>query len=440
MSNLTNEDLTKAFNVSDASRSKKATKKPTKEETKMETVNNETVNVSALTETDEDSALIDVMSQHNEQKERHLLIIGCGDGGCNIAAAVKTMSPDNVKCVMYNTSDRAMRVHEGIADRMIIPKTEDGSGKDRSYSKNVFKSAPHTALISEVKKLVEAQSKTEHKVFDYIIVFTTCDGGTGGGASPMVAKFLDDNFQIPTIICGVLPALAEDAIAQYNALAWQADVDLVKIPYIVFDNDHYSGNSKLMMHNSVNMDIARCMEVIGGTAYGNTLISSIDNRDMLQILINSGKRIAIYDSDRKPRVNESLDQYIENLIKNSAEPIPKNALSVGVFVRGPKQFIESVDTSLMEVRQMIGGTQMFTHLQESDNIRISLIASGCSAHDERMYMMRQRYEDIVSAKDTDTVDSKTIMQGMVNPFANKNALDEKKIVKSGVNLDALELI
>ena len=89
---------------------------------------------------------------------------------------------------------------------------------------------------------------------------------------------------------------------------------------------------------------------------------------------------------------------------------------------------------------MIGGTQMFTHLQESDNIRISLIASGCSAHDERMYMMRQRYEDIVSAKDTDTIDSKTIMQGMVNPFANKNALDEKNIVKSGVNLDSLELI
>ena len=66
---------------------------------------------------------------------RNFIVVGTGDGGCNIAQAIKNVCPDTF-FVAYNTSTRGMtRLNP---DMVIAPDEEDGSGKVRSYSKEVF--------------------------------------------------------------------------------------------------------------------------------------------------------------------------------------------------------------------------------------------------------------------------------------------------------------
>lgn len=367
-----------------------------------------------------------------DSKKRNLLLVGCGDGGCNIAAAIRTKIPNNSRCIMYNTSARALMKYRDLASSIVLPKAEDGSGKDRSYSKDVFRQGQYKKLLEEVNALIDRSNV----VYDYILVTTTTDGGTGGGVSPTVAKFLKDNTTIPVIILGVLPSLAEDATAQYNALCWQADVEKTGIPYIVFDNNAHAGSSKQAMHTTVNKAIAESMTVVSGTTYGDTLISSIDNRDMLMILINAGKRIVVATTTEKPRVSDTFDDFVMDLLKNSGQPLPKDATAIGVFVKGPKAFIDTVDTSLMKLRSEIGNGQMFAHIQEDDEVRISLIAAGCTAYDSRMYQMRQRYEDIMESMNRDTIGANDVLAGMSNPFESKL---EKKVLTKEVNTDALDL-
>src|SRR5574344_1354840 len=130
-----------------------------------------------------------------ETVSRNLLVIGCGDGGCNIASAIRDRISD-VSVIAFNTSSRGMdNIH---ADVKLIPAEEDGSGKFRDYSQDVFKSGAYNKLFTHVQKYV-----AETKNLQYIIVTTTCDGGTGSGVSPMVARFISDNFDTPVIIVGV---------------------------------------------------------------------------------------------------------------------------------------------------------------------------------------------------------------------------------------------
>lgn len=365
-------------------------------------------------------------------KKRHLLLIGCGDGGCNIAVTVKEKIPNNSYCILYNTSARAMERHMSVADTIVLPKAEDGSGKDRTYSKDVFKRGSFRTMLDEVNKAISSSEDG----YDYIVVCSTADGGTGGGVSPTVAKFLKDNTNVPVVILGVLPTLEEDAMAQYNALAWQADVEKSGCPHVIFDNNRYSGTSKLTMHLSINQAIANSMEVLAGTVYGDTLISSIDNRDMLMIMVNAGKRVGIFTTQNRPKVTDTFDSFIMDLMKRSEQPMPKNATAIGIFVKGPKQFIENTDFSLMQVRSEIGNAMMYTHIEESDTVRISVIVAGCSSYDDRMFKMRQRYDDIMMSVNQDTVGASDVMAGMGNPF--KTNL-QKKVLTSEVDTSALDL-
>ena len=155
---------------------------------------------------------------------RKLMIIGCGDGGCNIATAIARKIPDETFVIAYNTSKR--NVNEIVCDMKVYvtsdadEKIVDGSGKSRAYSKDAFK-------LNAYKNLLETVNIGLEKMPDisYIIVCTTTDGGTGSGSSPMVAKLLSDNIDVPVLLMGVYPSMDEDAIAQYNALEWQSEVD-----------------------------------------------------------------------------------------------------------------------------------------------------------------------------------------------------------------------
>ena len=135
-------------------------------------------------------------------------------------------------------------------------------------------------------------------------------------------------------------------------------------------------------------------------------------------------------------MNGEEDSFMMNLMNHAEQPMPKNATAIGIFVKGPKSFIENVDVSLLQVRSEIGNAQMYTHIEESDDVRISLIAAGCTAYDDRMYQMRQRYDDIIASANTDTVNASDVMVGMDNPFATRLT---KKVLTEDVDTSALNL-
>ena len=360
---------------------------------------------------------------------RNLIIVGTGDGGCNIAQEINKACPDTY-FVVYNTSARGM--DKLNADVIIIPQEEDGSGKVRSYSKEVFCSANGYA-----QELLQAISSLADKInnLEYILVTTTADGGTGGGVSPMIAKFLNDNMDIPVIILGVYPSLTEDATAMFNALQWQSEVEKTGCPYIILDNNDPDVSFKLQVHQKVNAQAAQMVKILTGEMFGPTNISAIDNRDMYMLLKHIGGRICIYGQEGKPPVGKSIDEYIMDMIQYTNSPAPNEVEGIGLFIKGPETFVKNADTSLTKICATYGNAAIrYFHLEVSDDPYIAIIMTGNSEPTDRLMIMKQRYDEIMNNIKKTASSVTDIMSDMNNPLSKP----EKKTAPKNMDLSALD--
>lgn len=362
---------------------------------------------------------------------RNLMVIGCGDGGCNIASEIRSKVPD-VFCIAYNTSKRAMDMLS--ADIRIIPTKEDGSGKIREYSQDVFKNGAYKHLLQNVT------DRLDKEPVDYIIVTTTCDGGTGGGVSPMVAKFISDNVDCPVIIMGVYPALSEDATAQYNAMNWQKDVEKTGLPYIILDNNSTDTQSKVVIHHTVNEYAVKVVEIISGVHFGETNISAIDNRDMYMLLQHVGGRISVYGKPGRPTVSQSIDDYLISMIDTWAILKPEGVKGIGIFIKSSKDVIAKTDTSLSKFRSIYGDAAIqYVHLEECDSSDpgyIALVCTGCDEDLGRIMMMRDRYNDIQANAKKKSSMIGDMIDGMDSPLGSVRK--EKRTQRQQPDLSALE--
>lgn len=359
---------------------------------------------------------------------RRLMIIGCGDGGCNIATTIARKIPDESFVIAYNTSTR--NVDDIVADTHIFPVAEDGSGKERDYSKNVFKQNAFKKLLDKVQEIL-----TELVDIAYIIICTTTDGGTGSGVSPMVAKLLSDNTDIPVILMGVYPSMDEDATSQYNALQWQSEVDKIQLPYFILDNNQ-PGMRKPLVHEAVNNQAALIASLLAGKEFGNSNISIIDNRNLYMLLVQMGNRLIAGIETARPTANQSLDEYVMNILQNDYQPDPVGARGIGIFVRGPKDMLDKMDTSLPEVQKRYGNVVLhFAHIEEGPSPKIAILMTGNAENSQRITEMKVRYDDIMQALKNRTSVLGDVLSNTSNPIGNTF----KKKPNSEMDTSALDL-
>lgn len=361
---------------------------------------------------------------------RKLMIIGCGDGGCNIATAIGKKLQGEAHVIAYNTSTRAM--NDVVAATKILPGNEDGSGKIRDYSKEIFKNQIFKQLLDSAHKAIETKGP-----FAYIIVCTTADGGTGSGMSPMAAKLLADNTGIPVIIFGVYPSIQEDATAQYNAMQWQTEVAKINVPYFIFDNDQ-PGMTKPKVHEAVNEYAALVASLIAGKEFGNTNIQMIDDRNLYMLLahVGLGARAVAAVSTTRLQTTQSLDAYVGEILKANYQPLPENLRGLGIFVKGPKTLLDKLDVSVPGIQSQYGNALIhFEHIEEGEDIKIAVLMTGCAEASTRLVAMKNRYDDIMEAQKSKTSVLGTIMEDSENPMGTvvrKSAVEEP-------DLSALEL-
>lgn len=359
---------------------------------------------------------------------RNFIVVGTGDGGCNIAQAIKNVCPDTF-FVAYNTSTRGMtRLNP---DMVIAPDEEDGSGKVRSYSKEVFCNSNGYAeqLLKGIAMLAEQVQNLE-----YILVTTTADGGTGGGVSPMIAKFLNDNMDVPVIIMGVYPALSEDATAQFNALQWQSEIEKTECPYIILDNNDPSNPAKLLVHKKINDEAAQAIKILSGAMFGPTNISAIDNRDMYMLLKHIGGRICVYGKQGRPVVGQTLDDFIDTMITQSSMPAPLGVDGIGLFLKGPEDFVRNADTTFSQLATKYGNAAVrYFHLEIAEDPYVGVVMTGVDEPGDRLWLMKQRYDEIMNNVKKTGSSIGDIMADMGNPLGKVS----KKIAPSDMDMSAL---
>ena len=372
---------------------------------------------------------------------RKLIVVGCGDGGCNIASAIANRIPDETFTIAYNTSDRNIQkitadtrivatLEKDEEEESMLTKPVDGAGRVRDYSQDLFRDPDtHRNLFKTIYEQLPA---------DYILVCGTCGGGTGSGTGPLLASLLRSNLDVPVIMLGVFPSTSEDATSQYNSIDWMSEVIQEGVPYIILDNNvEGTPMSTQRVHEKVNQMAADIAALLAGTEYGNSTISIIDNRNLYMLLQELGGRIVVGISSTRPTSGQTLDDYILNMLKNNYQPEPSNVRGIGVFVKGPKEMLDRMDTSIPKVQETYGyGVLNFAHIEESQDVKIAILLTGCSEPVERMVQIKNRHDDVLrSQQEAETV-AVEMATSIANPLKN---FTKKKGTKKTLNMDSLNL-
>lgn len=367
---------------------------------------------------------------------RNILVIGCGDGGAHIAATCNEHDSENNWVVLYNTLRDTLLTLPARYRLFIEDDNEakriQGTGKDRDLSKQLFKDV-YQSVIDTINIGLE-----EKKQFNYAVICTTADGGTGSGMSVVLAKLIQANYDIPVIILGVYPAMGGDAQGYSNALMWTKDVVDSGIPYIILDNDRPDVTDINEAQEIVNNMAAKAVCVLNGAMYNTTNIKQIDTQNLLRLTHGIGGRLVIVSSDQRPTTGQTLDDYIGNLIKESCQPDPIGCSGIGLWIKGPKELRESMNIRIPEIQKKFGMAELkFDHIEDSSLISISAIFTGCHEPSAREAEIRHGYDDIMDARKTATSTINDYTSG-IKTGSNTVVRGTKKRDGEGLDLSAFD--
>lgn len=104
--------------------------------------------------------------------------IGAGQGGCNLVN-VLWESFGYRRCILFNTTSKDLAHNSIPQSNHIVPSGFDGAGKDRSRGREAATAA---------KPDIVAALQQRVKSVDYLFVVSSAGGGSGSGATPVLAE------------------------------------------------------------------------------------------------------------------------------------------------------------------------------------------------------------------------------------------------------------
>lgn len=252
---------------------------------------------------------------------KNTALIGIGQCGGNIAH--KARNEGFLTCAINTSKEDLAHCKTDLKYEF---KNASGSGKERIRSKNIF-----ISNLDDFNNFF----KDNFKSIKNVVIVASSAGGTGGGSSPMCARFLKDNYPDKNIfLIIVLGSIFEDIKSQENMLSVLEEVSKSEVNYLLFDND--SGEDK------VDQEVINAVKFISRQYFVESSVSNIDIVDMQKLYIEN-KRMIIVEGKFDKKISNTIDlnQQMINAINSSTQPKSiVNPMSYAIFISNKfdKQF------------------------------------------------------------------------------------------------------
>lgn len=258
-----------------------------------------------------------------------MLVAGLGQGGCVFANLMK-MKDARYTNIFINSSLGDMKgLNTADLDtNVFIYSGGDGSGSDRDRGLRYIK--------NDSARLINTLNK--YKLFKYITVYFSTDGGTGSGSIVGFVSLTKNTLpNIKINLVGILPSLKEDNKKLKNSL--DCIQDLEKISHLINDikfiNNNKGDSYENINERAIN-DIDNAYSMLGHSDVG-----SIDEGNLENICTAKGYGVIL----NLPSNYSNYDEAINNAKENSVFSIPNNITECeygGIYVKEGKYKCEKL--------------------------------------------------------------------------------------------------
>lgn len=240
-------------------------------------------------------------------KDRLLNVAVIGTGNCGGQMA-DLASGEGFDAIAINASSDDLELLVNKVECFLVGDG-NGTGKNRDNAK---------AYLSDHSNIFEDQRIirfiTGH---DVIVIATSTGGGFGSGSSLELVKKLSEKHGDKLFIpAGVMPFNSEGYTAQLHGIEWEQELEDMQVPYILYDNDRFSGKPEQEVCRAVNMNFIRDLRIMRGDFVYDSKIGGIDARDMLTTLSTPGRLVmgSLVNIDEEDIVDRSLISTVKKYI------------------------------------------------------------------------------------------------------------------------------
>lgn len=365
-------------------------------------------------------------------------IIGLGNAGSQVAALAHEKL--SIPAIAINSSEKDLQtLPKSIAKQLI--GDEKGAGKERNAAKLFLKES--------IMKFISSDS-LQAVIQDIVFIVSSTGGGTGSGTSILFTNIINEVYpNTKVIVVGILPTLKEALSTQVNSLEYMQELysTLSNVTYMLYDNERFAKDPSTIMMQKINEAIVHDIDIIRGNYQHPTRFSSIDEKDMLNILSTRGRiAIACVDDIKEKDVdNISFEDLLISEFKTNAHCELQRDMIVyrtGVIVNLSDRLNRIFDTHIPKVQEFIGApVEEFEHIEINDDRHmpnnIFVIASGLTKVNDRIRKINDRIEEIneLQKQREDESELGAVDFGAISANIERNRPDEN--ISESVNIKSI---
>jgi hypothetical protein len=363
--------------------------------------------------------------------KRQILLIGCGKAGNRLINEIMEKDPLLTGLFVNTSYDDMAKLSKVNEDNAFLFSSANGSGRNRNIAQQYVK--------DQVKSLIDVIIR--FPMHNNIYIFTSADGGTGSGITPMICQLLRATFKSKNLdrkinLVAIMPnQKIDDRLAFENSIGFWNDIvmerkdkqgniftikdELDSIKFI----DNTKGQNYSDINEKVVRDIVNSFNMNGTHDEGD-----IDDRDSKTFNTEKGFSLILTLPSGYKNAKDAIDKAIENTV--FSKPDNYNCNYLGISLNEKEYMIDDVRSCFETVYK----TTYKTYNQKGHN---TIVLSGCSAPNETITSIKQKLEELNSNKNniTEKVDLTVNLTDTINKVETKKAVVNDKPTFTESDLD-----
>ena len=297
-----------------------------------------------------------------------IMVLGVGGAGVNVVDAMIVSQLEAVKFVVANTDCQSLV--KSLADTKIQLGAKCTKGLGAGSNPDIGKQAAEEAIDLIKRELSDT---------DMLFIATGMGGGTGTGASPVIAKIARD-MGVLTVAIAIKPFAYEGKKRMETANKGIAEIEKLVDTLIIIENEKVASLNNVslaenytIVNNILRHAVCCVVDILTKTGYVNR-----DFADVRTVLASCGRAVIGYGEDTDPCV--AIDTAIHNpILTNCSINGAKNIL---VNITGNRNLkstdIQAIIDKIYEEAKTEPNIIPGIIFDEAvgDNIRVSIIAAG----------------------------------------------------------------
>lgn len=319
-------------------------------------------------------------------------VIGVGAAGNKAAIKLledKVVGNDDI--LLVNSTDKDvpedyLKFYQQIGDAKM---SLGGCGKEPNIAKGICLQALQDGSL-DLEKFIKPDTNV-------VIITCSTEGGTGCGASPIIAKYLREVLGINVHVFAFL-GFEEDARGLLNTVNFFKEIPEDVTVEAIRNKNFLDGRrtSYLTAEERADHEFSVRISIL----LGNLIIPStqnMDDTDLFKVSTQTGyMNIEYHEFDETIKNIDHFNEIVTSMIDNtkSLRPDEKSAKLLGVMINIPKKDEGSIDYSCKAITDKYGKPfEKFMHVQSNDEITpfIAFIVSGMDLPLDEVKGVYERY-------------------------------------------------